>query len=269
MEFETQYQAHMPDEANYVHFTAEEDQVWHQLITRQQKIIENRACQTYIDGLQQLNFSQDQVPQLTEVSALLNAATGWSVAAVDALIPCDYFFKLLANKQFPAACFVRRLDEIDYLQEPDIFHEYFGHCPLILDPHYTQFMQRYGEIALQANEQQRELLARLYWFTIEFGLIKSPHGLRIYGGGILSSKEETIYALESDIPVRKAFDLVDALRTPYRIDILQPIYFIIDDFQQLFDIIHQDLFAAIEEALRLGEHSPLYPTKNEKPLFSC
>ena len=269
MDFKTKYVAHMPDEKGYVHFTAEEDAVWRDLITRQQNVIEHRACPQYLLGLEQLNFSVDQVPQLAAVSAILKQATGWTVTAVEALIPSEYFFNLLANKQFPAACFIRRRDEIDYLQEPDMFHEYFGHCPLITDPLYTEFMQRYGEIALKANEEQRELLARLYWFTIEFGLINTREGLRIYGGGILSSKEETLYCLESDIPQRKPFDLIDALRTPYRIDILQPVYFIIDSFQQLFDIIHQDLFAAIEEAKRLGEHPPLYPLNNEKPPFSC
>ena len=269
MEFKTQYVAHMPDENGYVHFTPEEDEVWHKLIARQDKIIQNRACQNFVDGLKQLDFSTERVPQLKEVSAVLTKATGWSVEAVNALIPSDHFFNLLANKRFPAACFVRRLDEIDYLQEPDMFHEYYGHCPLILDPNYTKFMQMYGEIALKANDEQRELLARLYWFTIEFGLINTPEGLRIYGGGILSSKEETIYCLESDIPVRKHFDLIEVLRTPYRIDILQPVYFIIDNFQQLFDIIHEDLFAAIDEAMRLGEFTPLYKLKDDKSPFSC
>lgn len=254
----TEYIAKIPDENGYVYYTEEENKTWQFLINRQIGVVENRACDEYLSGLETLNFSKDRVPQCKEISEALMHATGWSIEPVPTLIPDDEFFGLLANRKFPAATFIRRWDEIDYLKEPDIFHEYFGHCPLLTNPECADFMQHYGKLALSANALDRRYLARLYWFTVEFGLIQTLSGLRIYGGGILSSKGETVYCLEDSKPLRKPFDLLEALRTPYRIDIMQPIYFVIPDFSVLYQLIEMDVFSKIHEAQALGDYPPRF-----------
>src|SRR5471032_3103459 len=190
---QTQYVAREPDAQGFIDYPAEEHAVWNTLITRQLKVIEGRACQEYLDGIEKLGLPHDRIPQLGEINKVLGETTGWQVARVPALIPFQTFFELLANKQFPAATFIRTREELDYLQEPDIFHEVFGHCPLLTNQAYADFTENYGKLGLKASPEDRKLLARLFWFTIEFGLIKTASGLRIYGGGILSSKEETIF----------------------------------------------------------------------------
>lgn len=214
-----------------------------------------------MDALAQLDLPADRIPQLNDISAMLRKHTGWEVAPVPALINFDKFFALLADKKFPAASFIRTWDEFDYLQEMDVFHEIFGHTPLLFDERFAAFTQAYGEYGLKANKKDRAMLARLYWFTVEFGLIDTAKGLRTYGSGILSSPGELVYALESDVPQRKPFEPVDALRTPYRIDIYQSVYFVIDSLQDLFDVIQKDLFALIEQARALGMHAPTFPPK--------
>lgn len=260
MEHVSKYVAKKPDSSGFINYTDEENAIWQELCVRQKQIILDRACDEYIHGLEILDLPEDHIPQVAEINANLNAATGWGVETVEALIPVEYFFELLSNKKFPAASFIRSRDELDYLQEPDIFHELFGHCPLLTNPVYANFMQEYGTIALSANEADRALLGRLYWFTVEFGLINTPKGYRCYGGGILSSKNETIYAVESELPERKPLDHgIAALRTPYRIDIMQPIYYVINDLSDLYQIIHNDIFASIAKARELGEFEPCFP----------
>lgn len=255
------YKAKLVDANGIAQYTAEENQVWRELFARQVPIVQNRACDEYIHGIELLKFSQDKIPQCPEVSSILKGITGWVLEPVPALISFDRFFTLLANRKFPAATFIRRREELDYLQEPDIFHEVFGHCPLLTNQAYADFTETYGKLSLEASPEDRAMLAKLYWFTIEFGLIKTPTGLRIYGGGILSSKSETIYAADSDIPLRKPFDVLEVLRTPYRIDIVQPIYFYIDSFDVLFHLIDMDLIGLINKARRLGMYKPLYAAK--------
>lgn len=254
----TSYTARPIDSQGNAAYTEEENAIWHELITRQYPIVQDHACKEFIHGLALLNLPKDRIPQCPEISLALTAATGWSLAPVPALIPFDHFFNLLANRKFPAATFIRRRAEINYLQEPDIFHEIFGHCPMLTNPACADFAQTYGRLALAASPEDQVMLARLYWFTIEFGLCKTPDGLRAYGGGILSSKNETIYCLESNKPLRKPFNPLEVLRTPYRIDIMQPIYFVLDDFDVLFQLIEMDLIGLIHEARRLGMHEPLY-----------
>jgi phenylalanine-4-hydroxylase len=179
--------------------------VWNTLITRQLKVIEGRACQEYLDGIEKLGLPHDRIPQLGEINKVLGATTGWQVARVPALIPFQTFFELLASKQFPVATFIRTREELDYLQEPDIFHEIFGHCPLLTNPWFAEFTHTYGKLGLQATKEERVYLARLYWMTIEFGLLETPQGRRIYGGGILSSPKETVYSLSGE-PEHQAFD---------------------------------------------------------------
>ncbi len=256
----TQYQARQPDESGFIQYPEDEHAIWKRLISRQLAVIENRACQDYLDGIERLALPLDRIPQLSEVNAVLETATGWRVARVPALIPFQTFFELLASKQFPVATFIRTEQELDYLQEPDIFHELFGHCPLLTNPWFAAFTHAYGQLGLRASKEQRVWLARLYWLTIEFGLVETPQGRRIYGGGILSSPRETLYSL-SDTPEHLAFDPVEAMRTPYRIDILQPLYFVLPRLEQLFDLAQQDIMAMVQQAMQLGLHPPKFAPK--------
>lgn len=257
----TKYVSKKPDKDGFVNYDTLENETWKILMHRQMPIVANRACQEYLEGLDILQFSEDAIPQLPDVNKRMHAATGWQVEPVSALIGYQRFFELLASKKFPAATFIRTREELDYLQEPDIFHELFGHCPMLTNPIYADFMQKYGEIGVNANEKDQIMLLRLYWFTVEFGLINTTQGLKIYGGGILSSISETPYSIESETPQRKLFDLVDIFRTPYRIDILQTIYFVINDYETLYNILVQDLFGLIREANQLGMHEPSFPPK--------
>ncbi len=219
------------------------------LIERQLKVIENRACDEFIEGLKILNLPRHRVPQCSEISEALQKATQWSVTPVDTIIPLETFFSLLANRQFPAACFIRIKEELDYLQEPDIFHEFFGHCPLLTNPAYANFVQWYGEKALKTSKKAQSLLGRLFWFTIEFGLIKSQNGMRIYGGGILSSYQETLYALESNIPQRNRFNLSEILNTSYRYDQIQNCYFYLHELGELFELKDDKIIHLVENML--------------------
>ena len=258
----TNYVAKVPDENGYIHYTDEEHQVWHELITRQKNVLPGRACAEYIAALDRLELPEDRVPQCADVSRVLRAHTGWEVAPVPALINFTDFFNLLAHKRFPAASFIRSREEMEYLQEPDIFHEIFGHTPLLTDPRFAAFTHAYGKAGAAARKEDRPMLARLYWFTVEFGLIHRPEeGLRTYGAGIVSSSGETSYALESPEPQRKPFDPLDALRTPYRIDIYQPIYFVIESFDTLFEVAQMDLLGLIEQARKMGMHPPAFPPR--------
>jgi phenylalanine-4-hydroxylase len=261
---QSRYTAHRPDANGYVRYSEAENETWSILIERQLEIIRNRACDEYFDGVERLTLPRDRIPQLPELDRILSRATGWSVAPVPALIDFAEFFRLLAGRRFPVATFIRRREDLDYLQEPDIFHEIFGHCALLLNPAFAEFTATYGRLGLKASPKDRVYLARLYWFTVEFGLLDTPRGLRIYGGGILSSKEETIYALDSDIPQRVDMNVLDALRTPYRIDILQPLYYKLKSLGDLHTIANMDLMALVHEAQRLGLYPPLYEPRNEQ-----
>ena len=255
------YTSREPDATGQVPYGEDEHRIWAELHARQSQAIRGRACGEFLRGLDLLDLPQTRVPQLDEVSLALRRETGWEVARVPALIPAEQFFGLLAQRRFPAATFVRRREELDYLQEPDLFHELFGHAPLLTHRGFADFTQAYGRLGLAADAEERELLARLYWFTVEFGLIRKPgQELRIYGGGILSSIGETAYAV-SGTPLLRPFDLVEVLRTPYRIDIMQPVYYVIEDLQQLQDLTRADLRPALRDARRLGLQTPLFGQK--------
>lgn len=247
------------DAKGFASYTDEENEVWHELYKRQQTIIQGRACDEYLKGLELLNLPKDRVPQCPEVSKALQAATGWTLEPVPALISFDRFFALLADRRFPAATFIRRKEELDYLKEPDIFHEIFGHCPMLTNAASAEFAHTYGKLGLRASPEERVMLARLFWFTIEFGLIKTPAGLRAYGGGILSSISETVYCIESPVPERRPFDPLAALRTPYRIDTIQPIYYVLNNFEQLYQLVETDLIGLIHEANHLDHPAPAHP----------
>lgn len=246
------------DDNGVIHWDEDENKTWNSLYLRQEEIIKNRACDEFIKGLEILNFSIDKVPQHTDINKILKSTTGWKVEPVPALIPAEDFFTLLANKTFPAASFIRIPEELDYIQEPDIFHEFYGHCPLLTNQVYGDFMYEFGKLALSADKKDRRKLFRIFWFTIEFGLIESTQGIRSYGGGILSSINETQFSVDSDEPKRVSFDPINCLRTPYRIDIIQPIYFVIKSFEELFKIMDLDLLSMLKEAKDLGDFEPLF-----------
>jgi len=260
----SKYHARALDENGYVKYPQNEHDTWHTLYQRQQELLAGRACQEYIDGVKLLNLPADRIPQLPEVDTILQRATGWETAAVPALISFDEFFALLAAKRFPVATFIRSPEEMEYLQEPDVFHEIFGHCPLLTNEAFAHFTHQYGELGVTASKEERVFLARLYWFTVEFGLLRSDDGLRIYGGGILSSPGETVYALSGEKAERRPFDVIDVLRTPYRIDIMQPIYYVLESIDQLFDIANMDIMAAVKKARSLGLFEPTFPPKEKK-----
>jgi len=244
------YIAKQPDKHGVIHFTDEENTTWQILIERQLDVVKNRACDQYLAALDKLNLPLHRIPQCQEVSEVLAAATGWSVVPVAALIPLKEFFRLLANRQFPAASFIRIREELDYLEEPDIFHELFGHCPMLTYQPYADFVQWYGETALQTSKEVQSILGRLFWFTIEFGLIQTPQGLRIYGGGILSSFGETVYALEDPRPLRKKFNLLEVLQKDYRYDIMQECYFYIENLEELFALKSDKIIGLATEIAR-------------------
>lgn len=259
----TQYVAREPDAKGFTDYPPAEHAVWKTLITRQLKVIEGRACQEYLDGIEQLALPHERIPQLDDINRVLGATTGWRVQRVPALIPFQTFFELLADKRFPVATFIRSEQELDYLQEPDIFHEIFGHCPLLTNPWFAEFTHTYGKLGLSASKEERVYLARLYWMTIEFGLVDTPQGRRIYGGGILSSPKEAVYSLSGE-PEHQPFDPMHAMRTPYRIDILQPLYFVLPDLKRLFDLAHEDIMGMVRQSMLLGLHAPKFAPRPAK-----
>lgn len=255
------YTARLPDANGYIDYPQAEHDIWSELYRRQLVNLPGRACQEYLDGINKLGLATDKIPQLHEVDNVLQQTTGWKTAAVPALISFGKFFELLANKSFPVATFIRSREEMDYLQEPDIFHEVFGHCPLLTNPSFAHFSHLYGKLGLSATKEERVFLARLYWFTVEFGLLRlRSNELRIYGGGILSSPGETLYVM-GDKPEIRPFDLVDVLRTPYRIDIMQPIYYAIENISDLGAIADMDIMAAVKKAQSLGLFTATFPAK--------
>lgn len=226
-------------------YTAEEHAVWDTLYARQAALLPGRACDAFLRGLEALNLHRGGIPDFRQINADLERLTGWTVVAVPGLVPDDVFFEHLANRRFVSGQFIRKPDQLDYLQEPDIFHDVFGHVPMLTDPVFADYMQAYGEGGRRAmGRGQLHNLARLYWYTVEFGLLETAEGLRIYGAGIVSSRTESIFALDDPSPNRLGFDLERTMRTPYRIDDFQQVYFVIPSLQALLDATLQD-FAPI------------------------
>lgn len=264
----TRYVAHEPDARGQIHYSDQENATWQTLMSRQMALVEGRVCREYLQGLERLALPEDRIPQLGEIDRVLEAATGWRTARVPALIPFTRFFELLAERRFPVATFIRRSEELDYLQEPDIFHEIFGHCPMLTHHAFAEFTATYGRLGLAASKEERVYLARLYWMTVEFGMLREtqPDGsraLRLYGGGIISSPRETRYALGEladsfEHPEHLPFDAVEALRTPYRIDILQPLYYVLESLDDLHELASRDIMALVHEAMALGLKTPRF-----------
>jgi phenylalanine-4-hydroxylase len=238
-------------------YTEKEHAIWRLLFERQRRLLVGRACREFLEGLAALGVAAGGIPDFQRLSDVLDAATGWRIVAVPGLVPDDVFFAFLARRRFPATCFIRRRDQLDYLQEPDVFHDVCGHVPLLINPVFADYMQAYGQGGLKAlNLGHLQRLARLYWYTVEFGLIDTPEGLRIYGSGILSSTGESVYCLDDPRPRRVRFDLRRVMRTRYRIDDFQQTYFVIDDFQQLFDATRPDFTPIYQEIAALPDIEP-------------
>ncbi len=226
---------------NWQAYTADEHATWKVLFDRQIKLIPGRASQAYMDGLRQLPITADHIPDFERLSDIMEKRTGWRVVAVPGMVPNDVFFDHLANRRFPAGQFIRKAHQLDYLQEPDVFHDLFGHVPMMMNPVMADFMHAYGLGGKRAEQLGvLDRLARLYWYTVEFGLVEEPQGLRIFGAGILSSFTETRFALESQSPNRVGFDLRRVLRTDYRIDEFQEAYFVLPNLDTLLDLANTD-----------------------------
>ena len=240
----------------FAHYTAEEHDRWRRLYRRQMALMPRYAAHEFLDCIARLDAAGG-IPDFARVNETLAGLTGFKIFAVPGLIPDDVFFDHLANRRFPVSWWIREESELDYLEEPDVFHDFFGHVPLLAHPVFADYMVEYGKAGPRAKAMNAiPLLSRLYWYTIEFGLIRTPEGLRVYGAGILSSKGETVYAVDSDKPNRIAFDLERVLSTEFRIDAYQETYFVIDSFEQLFHETHKP-FGPLYE--RLTGQAPIAP----------
>jgi phenylalanine-4-hydroxylase len=227
-------------------YSADDHRVWTALYERQNALLPDRACDAFLKGLDALDLHRGGIPDFERINPELMKLTGWSVVAVPGLVPDAVFFDHLAHRRFPAGQFIRAEDQLDYLSEPDIFHDVFGHVPMLTDPVFADYMQAYGEGGLRAQGLNHlHHLARLYWYTVEFGLLATPKGHRIYGAGIVSSSAETLFALEAPSPNRLGFDLERVMRTPYRIDDFQQVYFVTSSLDALL-------------AATLADFGPLY-----------
>jgi phenylalanine-4-hydroxylase len=239
-------------------YTAEEHDIWRLLYRRQSAILPRYGCREVIDAVRLMDVA-DAIPDLQAVNLKLDAATGWQLVAVPGLIPNDVFFAHLANRRFPVTIWIRRRDELDYIVEPDVFHDFFGHVPLLFNPVFADYMQAYGEKGAEALvDDGVPMLARLYWYMVEFGLIRTAEGLRVFGAGILSSYGELPYAIESPVPNRIRFDPPRIMRTDYMIDSFQKTYFVLDSFEELFAATRRD-FLPIYARLR---DQPVLPAES-------
>ena len=237
-------------------YTDEEHARWRLLYARQAKLLKRFAAQEFLDGTATLDAG-DGIPDLEIASARLHRATGWRLVAVPGLIPETEFFAHLARRQFPVTNWIRKADEIDYLVEPDIFHDFFGHVPLLFNPVFADYMQLYGEKGAEAQDLgMSKILVRLYWYMVEFGLIRTGNGLKAYGAGMLSSAAETKFSIEDNSPNRLRFDLKRVMRTSYKIGDFQETYFVLDSFDELFEATRRDFAPLYELTQRQPEISP-------------
>jgi phenylalanine-4-hydroxylase len=245
---------------DYGRYTAAEQDLWKRLYARQSVLVPQYACDEFVAILGALNFSAG-IPRFDEVNAKLYPTTGWTLVAVPGLLPDDVFFTHLANRRFPVSVWIRTPEEFEYIVEPDIFHDFFGHVPLLFDPTFADYLQAYGRGGVKAQGMDAlDYLARLYWYTVEFGLIETPKGLRSYGAGILSSAGELPYCVASTKPNRIRFDLLRVMQSQYKIDTFQETYFVIDSFKQLFDATAPDFtpyYAALRERPDLAANQTL------------
>ena len=238
-------------------YTSAEHGVWKALYERQSKLLPCRACDEFVAGMRALPIGAEQIPDFRRLSDVLMQATGWQVVAVPGLVPDDVFFGHLANRRFPAGQFIRKPDQLDYLEEPDVFHDVFGHVPMLMNPAIADYIQAYGVGGLRARKLGvLENLARVYWYTVEFGLLAQDDGLRIYGSGIVSSYTESIFALDDPSPNRVRFGLERVLRTRYRIDDFQETYFVLGSLDELLELARIDFAPFYERIKGQPDHEP-------------
>jgi phenylalanine-4-hydroxylase len=231
-------------------YSAEEHAVWRRLFERQAKLLPGRACDEFVEGMRRLPIAPDRIPDFRALSDVLVKATGWQVVAVPGLVPDEVFFEHLAHRRFPAGQFIRKPHQLDYLEEPDVFHDVFGHVPMLMHPVLADYLQAYGVGGLRAQRLGvLPQLARVYWYTVEFGLLQQGGGLRIYGAGIASSYTESVFALDDPSPNRIGFDLERVMRTRYRIDDFQETYFVLGGLDELLELARID-FAPIYVRVR-------------------
>jgi phenylalanine-4-hydroxylase len=236
---------------NWDRYTAEEHATWDTLFARQAKLLPGRASNAWLKGLDVLRLDKPGIPDFAELSERLMKLTGWQVVAVPGLVPDDVFFDHMANRRFVAGNFIRRPDQLDYLEEPDVFHDVFGHVPMLADPVFADYLEAYGRGGQRAlGMDALKYLGRLYWYTVEFGLIAEPEGLRIYGSGIVSSFSESRFALDDPSPNRIKLDLARVMRTEYRIDDFQQNYFVIPSFDELLRLTVETDFAPLYDELK-------------------
>lgn len=239
----------------YDRYTEENQWVWQHLYERQMKLVPDYACKAYLDSLQDMPINPDRIPRFEEINEVLYAATGWELVPVPGLIPAHAFFTHLATKAFPVTHWMREKAKIDYLQEPDLFHDLFGHVPLLMNPIMAQYLAAFGRGGCRAfrmgDERYLENLTRLYWYTVEFGLMKEADKTKIYGAGILSSPGEVVFSVDSPSPNRIAFDMKRMMQTDFIISNYQETYWVIDSFDQLFDATKAD-FKPIYQELQDG-----------------
>ncbi|PNS08775.1 phenylalanine 4-monooxygenase [Solilutibacter silvestris] len=239
-------------------YSAADHDVWRQLYQRQREVLAGRASDEFLRAQDAMGMTPDAIPKFSELNKILEATSGWTLIGVEGLLPELDFFDHLANRRFPVSWWIRRPDQIDYIEEPDLFHDLFGHVPLLMLPVFADYMEAYGRGGVKAHgigPEALQMLTRLYWYTVEFGLIRQKDGLHIYGSGIVSSKGESIHSLESDAPNRIAFDLERIMRTRYRIDTFQKTYFVIDSYEQLIEATGPD-FTPIYARLSALESIP-------------
>jgi phenylalanine-4-hydroxylase len=238
-------------------YSAAEHAVWRVLYERQTALLKGRACDEFVAGMQALPIEADRIPDFERLSDALMPRTGWRIVAVPGLVPDEVFFDHLAHRRFPAGQFIRAAGQLDYLEEPDVFHDVFGHAPLLMHPVIADFIQAYGQGGLRAQGLGTlPLLARVYWYTVEFGLLQQADGCRIYGAGIVSSHAESVFALDDDSPHRLAFELERVMRTRYRIDDFQECYFVLDSLDQLLELAHIDFAPVYQRVARMSELAP-------------
>ena len=239
-------------------YSATDHDVWRQLYERQRALLVGRAADEFLAAQDAMGMTPERIPKFADMDAALREATGWTLVGVEGLLPELDFFDHLANRRFPVTWWIRRPDQVDYIEEPDLFHDLFGHVPLLMNPLFADYMAAYGRGGVKAHgigPEALQMLTRLYWYTVEFGLIRQKDGLRIYGSGIVSSKGESFHCLDSDAPNRIGFDLERIMRTRYRIDTYQKTYFVIDSFEQLMDATRPD-FAPLYSRLAPQDSIP-------------
>jgi phenylalanine-4-hydroxylase len=238
-------------------YTREEHAVWKTLFERQSKLLPGRACDDFVRGMAALPIGADEIPDFRRLSDALMKRTGWQVVAVPGLVPDEVFFEHLANRRFPSGNFIRKPHQLDYLEEPDVFHDVFGHVPMLMHPVIADYIQAYGEGGLRAQRLGvLDKLARVYWYTVEFGLVQQKDGVRLYGAGIASSATESLFALDDASPNRIRFDLERVMRTRYRIDDFQETYFVIDSLDELLSLAKIDFAPLYERVADTHEFEP-------------